>query len=224
MWGPAGDFRTPLLLGGFAVAYLVFLVVSELRFAIDPIDARLSLPTTCLALAVCVAVLAQVCAAGRLQVVSASIGLILIAVAANDARTAANRYASASLKPVYDFSAELNRDACMRWIADHTTSRDLIIGEEIIELPLLVGPRDFLFTQIGYPETYAVSWDALQDYLREHAQGHDSVYVVVSRIDERKPGTTLDDPIFLSSIVQGVAGVEHVVALENGDIYRVSVQ
>lgn len=187
------------ILPSWAFLYLAFIVYSELRMAIDPLDTRLALPATAALGLFAAAALGSLALGRSAQWIGAVLGLCLAVTATFQSAHAAQRSAHSKLRPVYDFSGWRAREASLTWIAENTTERDFIIGEENIHLAIVVGGRDFLFTQVAYPETYGVTWQQLEEYVDNRLGAYDRVYFVFGKQVERQAGMRPGDGTFLDA-------------------------
>jgi hypothetical protein len=131
-----------------------------------------------------------------------------------------------NLKPVYDFAQMRNREQGLNWIATNTTEKDLVIGEEIIQAAVAVGHRDFLFTQVDYPETYAVSWSGFMRYLNEGAAKYERIFMLYAKDITRKTGMRPGDGTFLDAFdpvgMGRPSNVRIVVELDDCYVFEVT--
>ena len=127
--------------------YLVFLVLAQTRVKIDAIDMRLVFPATLILFVYAASFLAKV--AKFPPVVSWVMAMVLLVSAVAGEWPQARRLARASLPPVYDMQAKVERAPLLGWLSENVTSGDLLIAEDGLDLPLYLGPVDIVFWSIA---------------------------------------------------------------------------
>ena len=160
---PAG----PLWLALFAIAYLAFITVARSVTWFDDLTHRLTLPA---GVAIAILVTAFISAAVRRPtVVFTASALLLAAALAREVRFVSSHAPVARGIP---WTPRLT------WVANHTTPRDLIIGDYTMDLPFYFVRRNAI-TFEHYPYTYRPAYEGLKAYVDRHCTEYDHVYLIV---------------------------------------------
>jgi len=165
------------LLTLWVIGYTVWLVWLRSRYYFDPLAARLLLPAGLIVMILWAAVLVWTPRArsdrraasrslvlGLLSVASLMIVLQIVAIA----RT-----------PAVDRDLPL-REARRQWVANHTTDRDLIIGNQTHDLPFFLG-RNATLSLAPYPYTPHLDYAELLAFLRRQAGNHERCFLLLEK-------------------------------------------
>jgi hypothetical protein len=157
--------------------YVFILVLSETRYVIEPINARLMLPATIVLLVGAVGVTARLLC--KRTVVITLAGALLAAHAAWAEWERATPVLRSNLAPAYDISRDVANSATMSWLHEALEPGDLIIAVDSFDMALYLGPVYLLFLFSALPPESQPGYDAILAYLREHGTDYDRVFIVL---------------------------------------------
>lgn len=163
--------RRARVLALWCVGYLTFLLAQRTRFHFDSINVRLVAPAGVVLAMLMAAVLARatgirIAAARWCALLLASVSLL------REARLVEAGAADGS--PAWKTSA-----ARLTWIADNVSERDLVIGDDTIDVPFFLDRAPHTVSFSPYPYTDRPTYASLTAYLRRHGHRYRSVYLVV---------------------------------------------
>ena len=159
----------------WCLAYVAFLVVLRSRRNFDPIDMRLVLPAgVAMVLLVCgwLAEGFRLTRAAGAVVLLAAMGFVGLREARNFRRD-----------PVRTTASEVAASERLSWIAANTTPRDLVIGDNAVDVSFYTGRHAIAFSP--YPFTDFASEERVRAWAAAHRGDHDRYWIVLSRRYER---------------------------------------
>jgi hypothetical protein len=159
----------------WCAAYIAFLVVVRSIRNFDPIDMRLVLPAG-------VVVVLLVCgflAKGFRLPRSVAAGLLLASIAFVALRETRNLRRD----PVRTTASEIAASERLAWIATNTSPRDLVIGDNAVDVSFYTGRHAIAFSP--YPFTDFASEERVRAWVAAHRGDHDRYWIVLSSRYER---------------------------------------
>jgi hypothetical protein len=163
------------ILVAWCTAYVAFLVVVRSLRNFDPIDMRLVLPAGVIAVLLACGLLAEGLRLSRRAaavVLLASLAFVTVREARNLVRDPARTTAS-----------EIAASERLSWIAANTTPRDLVIGDNTVDVSFYTGRHAIAFSP--YPFTDFASEGRVRAWVAAHRGDHDRYWIVLSRRYER---------------------------------------
>ena len=156
----------------WTATYLLFLVV-ERSFSYVEIDARIISPG---GITLVILWSAAAVRASRLSIFHArSFALILLLLAAWQQAQAAIR------TPPLDFARAIRDSERLTWIKNHTTGEDLIIGQDVIDVPFYFNRTDTLsFSNVT--ESEPASYEKIMAYSRRYCRDYENVYLILKTL------------------------------------------
>jgi len=80
--------------------------------------------------------------------------------------------------PRFDLQQQLRYFPRLAWIAAHTSNADLIIGEDMVDIPFfLSGRRTLSFSP--YPITEYATYDLIESYSQRHCASYQNIFIVL---------------------------------------------
>jgi hypothetical protein len=110
-------------------------------------------------------------------------------------------YAAASW-PGYDRQRVVVGSERLSWIAQHSTGRDLVIGENAVEIPFHFN-RSTALSYSPYPTTDYLTYRGLLDYLAIRGAEHERIYLVITRHGEPNEGVASTYGPFITDLMFG---------------------
>lgn len=164
-----GGGRGLLLL--WIVGYLAFLLYERSHVQFDPIDARLTLPAGVIA---CVLLAAFVVASTGLSRRAAGwlMAGVLVFVLGQEVLLAVRT-------PRFQVAVRIAGSERLTWVERHTTDRDLVIGNDAVDVPFYFG-RDAGVSFSPYPYTDYPAYDSLVAFSRRHCDEYGHIYLLVT--------------------------------------------
>lgn len=207
-----------ILLTLWATLYLVTLVWQRTTYHFDPINPRLVFGAYAVMVALGAGIVARTI---RLGPVLALGFAILIALFGFD--RAAVQAAADSREPYRSEMVALDEMPSLRWVAENTTARDLIIGDDTVDVvAYLDRPGAVSFSP--YPYTTHFTHEDLTAVLERHCPNFERAFLVLH--GSRSPGTAWAAEFgpFIHSLVKGEVGaVPEIVSqipLEQGMVFE----
>ncbi len=112
----------------------------------------------------------------------------------------------------------------MSWIAQRTTGRDLVIGENAVEIPFHFGHRAAL-SYSPYSTTDYLTYRGLLDYLAIPGAEHERIYLVITRHGEPNEGLASTYGPFVTDLVFGRTHsypcIVPLARLQDGDVFEI---
>jgi len=126
--------------------------------------------------------------------------------------------------PVKDLTQLFTFSERLSWIAENVTNRDLVIGDDTVDIPFLLG-RQCVISFSPYPYSDYFEYSTAMIYVGKHANKYDHVYLVIrKRFDSEKIWKKFYGA-FISDIVHGklekYPGIIHLDSLRDGYIFEV---
>lgn len=215
----AGRQATLLLL--WAVVYSALLVRSEVRFAIDPINARLVLPASITLVLLAAGLIARM--AGARTWIPVVFALLLAAAALPSEVSMARMLLRSKVAPPYTF--DIARSPLYQWISDNVTGEDLLIAEDSFSLPLYMGPIRMLYFESQLPTTKPLRYDDLSGYLGKHRREYAHAYLVLRAGLSRSGPRSPEWGSFLSDLdvgrMQPYPGMSKAIELEDAHVFSI---
>jgi hypothetical protein len=162
------DRRGAIWIATWSIAYLAFINIVRSLTWFDDLTHRLTVPAGVTLAIVLTAFVASTVHDNRAILMSAA-GLLIAAALARE---------------IWFFAAHSpeSRDVPwtprLTWVANHTTARDLIIGDYTMDLPFYFRPRNAI-TFEHYPYTNRPTYEGLHAYVARHCGEYDHVYLIV---------------------------------------------
>lgn len=162
------DASGPLWITIWAVAYLAFINAVRSVTWFDDLTHRLTLPAG-VALVIVVAAFAGSAVRKNSAVIITVSVLLLASALTREVRFLATHAPA---------SRNIPWTPRLTWVANRTTSRDLIIGDYTMDLPFyFVGRRTITFEH--YPYTNKPTYEGLNAYIHRHCREYDHAYLIV---------------------------------------------
>ena len=179
-------FRSAVVvLAGWAIAYLAFLLVAQYRVRIDPLNARLLLPVTVVIPPLIAAVALRL---GLPRRAAATFAAAFLAVALYEQADNARLIFNTRIPPVYAVAERTAQDGPIAWLAQRVEPGDLIIAEDGLDLPFYLGPVNTAFFSKAHTPGFRLDADTLFTYLDTHACNGANVWLLVANQMESTPG------------------------------------
>jgi hypothetical protein len=163
------------LLGAWCLGYLAFLVAVRSLRNFDPIDMRLVLPSG----VAFVLLLCGFLAEGFRVTREGAAVVLLLSIAFVGLREVRNLRRD----PVRTTASEIAASERLTWIARNTTPRDLVIGDNAIDVSFYTGRHAIAFSP--YPFTDFASEERVRAWAAAHRGDHDRYWIVLSRRYDR---------------------------------------
>lgn len=219
-----GKSQSVLLL--WTLAYAGFLVFSQTRARIDPIDARLILPAALTLYLLMVALLARL---SRIpQAVLGGIAFVLLAAAIQAEASTARTLMGVSITPVWDFKAKLERSETLEWLSRNVSPGDLIVAEDGLDLPVYLGPIDTAFFSKALSPGFRLTYeDVMAFHERENGCSEPRrAYLVLKPKPQDREGIAEKFGTLVADLVEGRTSAYPGLALnrrfEDGLIFDIT--
>ncbi|MCH7959284.1 MAG: hypothetical protein IID08_04110 [Candidatus Hydrogenedentes bacterium] len=176
--------RRQFLLLVWAAGYLVFLMYTQTRVRVDPIDLRLVFPATLVFCMFIGAFLVQLGGFSKRVLAACAVALVLFGIGRElpDVRARMR----AKLTPVYDVQAKLGRSETLTWLAQNVTTNDLLFAENGLDLPLYLGPVDTVFFRPSVIADSRISYADMTAYIEgsDACTRYRHIYIVLENKGE----------------------------------------
>ncbi|MCH7960607.1 MAG: hypothetical protein IID08_10775, partial [Candidatus Hydrogenedentes bacterium] len=168
----------------WAAGYLAFLMYTQTRVRVDPVDLRLVFPATLVFCTFLGASLVRLGGFPKPVVAACAVALVLLGIARElpDVRARMR----AKLTPVYDVQAKLDRSETLTWLAENVTTDDLLFAENGLDLPLYLGPVDTVFFRPSVIPDSRISYADMTAYIEgsDACARYRHVYIVLENKGE----------------------------------------
>ncbi|MBN1582009.1 MAG: glycosyltransferase family 39 protein [Anaerolineae bacterium] len=126
--------------------------------------------------------------------------------------------------PLYNWEDSLVRSERLSWVAAHTTDRDLIVGDDTMDIPFYFG-RTGAISFSPYPYTDHLPYEALMAYLEIHNREYEHVYLVLRNRYQAENAWRLAYGSFIADLVykgtQGYPGIIYRRRLSDGYVFEI---
>ena len=213
LWGN-GRLTLPL----WTATYLAALVLERTRTHFDPIDARLVLPAAVPAtlvvaglLAAAVPRVAQARYAALMTLAALTFGVV------REARTS-------TLTSGRRIEDEIARSPRLAWIASHATARDLIVGDDAVDVPFYFPGRRALSFSL-YPYTDRPTRESLVGYVYAHCTEYERVFLLLRPAFRAEKqwrhayGPFVADLVFADSVRD--AAIRRITSVDDAFVLRI---
>ena len=158
------------LLWLWPVGYFVFMLGLRRRIYFEALDPRLIVPAGVMLAILWATFVSKVTALATKHLTFLALALVTLAIGreANVAMT----------KPPTDFEQRIARSERLRWIAENTTDRDLIIGDETVDIPFYLS-RTAAVCVYSYPQNDFLEYDKVMAYARRNCSKYEHLYLVL---------------------------------------------
>lgn len=206
-----------ILLTLWAALYLVTLVWQRTTYHFDPINPRLVFGAYAVMVALGAGIVARTI---RLGPAAALVFAILVALFGFD--RAAVQAAADSREPYRSEMVAVDEMPPLRWVAENTTARDLIIGDDTVDVvAYLDRPGAVSFSP--YPYTTHFTHADLTAVLERHCPNFERAFLVLHGSQAGGIAWAAEFGPFIHSLVEGdISGVPEVVSqtpLEQGMVF-----
>lgn len=207
--GPRG------LLSLWSFGYLAWIVALRSSVHFNTLNQRLVLPASVTLLVLFAGLLAEVVRAGPQALRKVLLIVTLLAIG-RETQTALG-------EPAPRTEERLARSQRLTWVASHTTARDLVVGDDTLDIPFLFGPRDAI-TFATYPYTERVEYAKLQAYLDRHCARYEHIYLVLRRRFESEDDWRRGYGQVIADLALGRAqawpGARPLATLDDGTVFE----
>jgi hypothetical protein len=201
------------VIGLWIAIYLSALLFAKSRYHLDMIDARLIAPIAG-PLFLLVGGICSNIDLPRSTIASAGILLTLVLIVGES-------------MSIYGMSSNRNfmlYSTRMAWIASHTTSRDLIVGDDTMDIPFRLGPDRAVISFSPYPYTDRPDWLKLRQFFLNNRARYENIYFVLRK---RRPARLefYFGKFFTGLIENGAFAdpeIRRIATLPDAVVYRVS--
>lgn len=111
----------------------------------------------------------------------------------------------------------------LRWIAEHTTPRDLIIGEDTVDIPFYFERGAISFSP--FPYTSHMTYEQIAAYIASHQEYDQRIYVILRKRFTRDEAWSYYFGEFIADLagkrLHDYAGISHVCDVADGSIYEI---
>ena len=199
----------------WAALYLIFLIVQRC-FSYFDIDARTIAPAGVTLVLLASAVVVR---AARLPVYYARFfALVLLLVAIWGEARATFR------APVLDFQETIRNSERLSWIAKHTSEKDLIIGDDVVDIPFFFN-RGSTLSFSPFPYTDYPTYEKIMAYAQRYCRYYDNIYLVIRRNAASEEDWRFYFGDFFADLVFGYArnyrGITVVQPLSDGTVFQI---
>ncbi len=207
-----------ILLIVWAILYLAILVWQRTTFHFDPINPRLVFGAHAVLVAIGAGIVARTL---RLGPVAAMVFAILVALLGFD--RAAVQAADEARQPYRPVTAAVDETHSLRWVAQNTTARDLIIGDDTVDVvAYLDRPGAISFSP--YPYTDYFTHPDLTAVLDRHCPNFDRAFLVLRGSREEGTDWAAEFGPFIHELVAGdlhnVPEIATRTPLEQGMVFE----
>lgn len=154
----------------WSLGYIVFLVYQRTRFHFDPIDPRLIAPAGVTIVLLWTALL--------VRIIKPKINYLIYPILVIITFAALREIKVMVETPVISIEEYLGLSERLTWVANHTTSKDLIIGDDTIDIPFYL-KRRAVVSFSPYPYTEHPTYEKIMAYSRKHCDDYKNIYLVI---------------------------------------------
>lgn len=165
------------LLTLWVLGYLAFLIFTKTRVYLDPIDSRFIAPAG-IVLVMLFAALIVRSTEIKSKYLICLLFIILFFLIKHELTVTIKT-------PVYNQDQLIASSERLRWIAQHTTERDLIIGTGIVDIPFYLNRSAVLSFQY-YPENDILGYEKTMAYCNIHRKEYERIYLILQAPDYQK--------------------------------------
>ena len=213
--------RRQYLMVVWVVVYTALLVRSEVKVAIDPINHRLVIPASAVALLFAAGLISNIL--GSKAWIGSISALVLVVSAAASETTIASAVWNSRMPRAYTFDSA--RSASDTWISSHVTAADLLIAEDSFRLPLYMGPIRMLYFESQLPPVKPLRYEDLKACLVKHHKEYDGIYLVLRAGRGQVAARSAEWGPFLSELDAGrtgpYAGISKEAEFEDACVFRI---
>ncbi len=157
----------------WSIGYLIFIVGLRSVSDFSPLDDRIIVPASTVLVILFAAFGAQVIKPGT-RTLAPMYGLLAILGLA----LSAGEINLVLTQPVYDFAQIVAGSERLSWISQHTTERDLIIGDDTMDVPFYLG-REAAVSFSPYPHTLPLTYPTLIQFADHNCARYKQMYLVL---------------------------------------------
>ena len=213
----------PLLLLGWAVFYLAFLVAYRTLNEFDPIGPRLVLPAVVVLIPLIAGAVTVL--AGRRPVMLRVVAVVLVMLAVG--REARSLWE----EPTEGYQAYVAASERLQWVRANTTPEDALVGDRNFDLPLFCGVRNGLCFFPSEDPKHHLTTEVLRAYFAPRVGKFNRAYIVLSEVYRGEPvfedewrracGDLVADMVFGKT--EDWPGITEVARLDDGYVFAVDV-
>jgi 4-amino-4-deoxy-L-arabinose transferase-like glycosyltransferase len=205
----------------WSVGYLIFIVGLRSVSDFSPLDERIIVPASTVLVILFAALGAQVIKPA-IRTPAPLYGLLTIAALT----LSVGEIGLALTQPVYSFAQIIAGSERLSWISQHTTDRDLIIGDDTMDVPFYLG-REAAVSFSPYPHTLPLTYPTLVQFADHNCARYKQMYLVLRSYSD----WTYRDQIhlfgrFIADVKFGRAGsyprVRPVTELSDAFVFQVA--
>jgi len=128
-------------------------------------------------------------------------------------------------QPPYQFEQQIVRRERLRWIAQNTTRKDLIIGDDTMDVPFYFD-RESAVSFSPYPYTEYLDYKKLIGYVRKNYRRYEKIYLLVRNYGWQESELRYKFGAFIADIILGhLDQYPEIIPLEYlSDVYIFKVQ
>lgn len=224
-YGLVGSFRhisvsqKRYVLTVWTLGYLAFIIYQRSRTHFDPINSRIIAPAAATIVLLVSAYVVEAIQPTAKRLTHLALILITIAILSEVRITVR--------LPIFNADQLLANSERLTWIVQHTTERDLIIGEETVDVVFLLD-RPTAVTFSPYPYTDHPTYEQVTAFSNKHCHEYEHVYLVLShQYGEEKDSLYYYGP-FITDIVRGrmqqYPDVSLIRRLSDGYVFEIGCQ
>jgi len=159
------------LLTIWALGYLTFFVLVGTRVFLSPINWRMIMPVKVIIVILFSALIIKTIEIKTQYLICMALIIALFMVN--------NEVLIAVKKPVFDRDKFVANSGRLSWIEQHTTRRDLIIGDGAVDIAFYLN-RPALISFSPYPEAVVPEYKRIIGFCNKHCNEYENIYIVVS--------------------------------------------
>jgi len=164
------------LLTLWALGYLVFLVFTRTRVYIQTIDSRLIIPAGIILVLLFAALIVRATEIKTRYMICLVLIITFLMI---------GREILTTIKtPVYNQEQHIASSERLSWVAQHTTERDLIIGNGTVDISFYFNRPATLSFQY-YPENDVLEYKKIMAYCNIHRKEYEHIYLILQTPDYR---------------------------------------
>ncbi len=135
------------------------------------------------------------------------------------------RETSAAVKtPVRDFQATIRRSERLSWIEKNVSAKDLVIGDDVVDVPFLFN-RAATLSFSPFPYTDYPTYEKIMAYVQKHCPDYEHVYVVLKSNSASEEDWRLFFGDFFADLSFGhtslYPGIAVVQRLNDGSVFQI---
>lgn len=200
----------------FAISYVLFLIVLRSRSYFD-IDVRTIAPAGVILVLLWTALVIRALRIPATIIAVSAIALLLF-------ETWTQVRAGMTKSPI-SFEKPIRQSERLTWIASNTSDNDLIIGDDVIDIPFFIH-RPFTLSFSPFPYTAHPEYEKIMAYARKHCREYGSVFLVLHRNTATEEQWRYAFGDFIADLVAGdvdrYPGIYPLTVLDNGLVFRVN--